>query len=104
MGQAEPFVRYAWVSGLSLSCIGILVGLWTGRANLEVAGLILLSSAAGMQAVALVFIIGMQALVSIGTFVAVTWAALTRARLVWKHGMNRVIVADLESSGEADGQ
>lgn len=90
IGQAAPAIRYVWVAMMIGAAIAVLAGLRFGLAHIEVAGLILLSSAVVMQGVATITEIGPRAILSVGLFVAVGWACLQRASLVWRHGVHKV--------------
>lgn len=82
MGEAAAVVRFAWVVLLASAGGFIFSGLWSGKAHLEVAGLIFLSAACAIQAVAVLFVVGSAALTTIVIFAAVAWACLVRARII----------------------
>lgn len=88
--EAAPAFRYLWALMLLIASSGILYGVWKGKANIEVAGLISLSSASAMQSFALISVRGWGSVLSIGVFFAIGWACLVRARLLWKYGIERV--------------
>lgn len=77
---------YLWVAGLFLAAVLILAGLWFGRANVEVAGLVSLVTAVLIQVLALLSVIGLSAVFSAVTFIGLAWAAGARAATIARSG------------------
>lgn len=90
IGQTVPAFQYAWVTMLLSSAGGILFGIIKGSARFEVGGLVMLAAIAGMQVVALVSHFWPAGLTSSALFLAVAWACLVRARLLWRYGISMV--------------
>ena len=84
---------WCWTTGLALAGAGILAGIWTGRANVESAGLILLSSAVAIQATAVIAYRGPSAIISTLLAAAVVISSLVRVRILLAH--KRAIIVSL---------
>ncbi|MPZ13806.1 MAG: hypothetical protein GEU73_05180 [Chloroflexi bacterium] len=76
---------WVWAGALVVAGLSIIGGLWFGSPRWEIAGLLLLSSAAALQALAFMAFIGFAASVPMGLFVSIAWASLVRVRLVLMH-------------------
>lgn len=84
--QAVPlWVALVWNVLYGLSGVGILAGLWTGKANVEVAGLILLVSGVLVSTVAALDVRGESALAGVFTFLAVALSCAVRIRILTQH-------------------
>lgn len=74
-----------------LGGLGILLGLWLGRGDLEVAGLMFLSGALVIQSIATVMLLGRTAIVGITLYVSVILACQARAWLIYRYNAHRIV-------------
>lgn len=94
VGRELPPWDWIWNSGLALGALFILVGLYRGRANVEVAGLMFHSGAILVQAIAVVAIFGIaRAVLTLGIYLAAVAANLARAWVVVRY-RTAVIIED----------
>lgn len=82
VGQVLHPWDYLWSVGFLLGGLGILAGLWFGRGDFEVFGLLFLAGAVTVQASA-VLRMGEDKITGVIVYAAVALACAARARLIW---------------------
>lgn len=79
-----------WTFGYLFGGLGILSGLWVGRGDFEVAGLMFMSGALLVQSIATAILLGGAAIVGVTLYLSVVTACLARAWLIVRYTANRV--------------
>ena len=82
VGRALPPWDLVWNIVLLLGSALILIGLWIGRADFEVGGLVFTATAIAIQVIAILVAVGSAGGVSAFIFTGVAWACLSRARAI----------------------
>lgn len=76
---------YVWNAGYFIGAVGILIGLWKGRGDVEAGGLLFLAGAIFVQAGAVLDIVGWaRGVVGITVYLSIIGACIARVVLIFR--------------------